>query len=273
MDEKDDDLNLSLRCPDNKNLDPPTPNFPLNLMKSALPFMHYHGNDLLKSPADRIAETRSFFQGIDVNRPVTVIDCEEVVMASSPNSTVSSVCGKRGEREENDGERATSSLEDDDGGDVEGRKKLRLSKEQAAVLEETFKEYNTLSPKQKLALAKELNLRPRQVEVWFQNRRARIKLKQTEVDCDYLRRRCEHLTEENRRLQKEVNDLRALKLSPHFYMNTNPPTTLTMCPQCERVAVSSSSYSATGAGISRQHNPVAAAHQRPMPMPVSKFQC
>ncbi|XP_022844168.1 homeobox-leucine zipper protein HAT4-like isoform X3 [Olea europaea var. sylvestris] len=231
MAEKDDDLSLSLRCPDNKNLFPSTSNFPSNLMRPALPFMHYHGNDLLKSPA------------------------------------VSSVSGKRSEREENDGERATSSLEEDDIDDGAGRKKLQLSKEQVAVLEETFKQYNTLSPKQRLALAKELNLRPRQVEVWFQNRRARIKLKQTKVGCDYLRRRCEILTEENKRLQKEVNDLRALKLSPHFYMNKNPPTTLTVCPQCEHVAVLSSSSSAT-----QQPNLDAAHHQRPMPMPVSKFQ-
>lgn len=80
-----------------------------------------------------------------MNRPVTVIDCEEEVMASSPNSTLSSLSGKRNERDENDGERATSSLEEEDGGEA-ARKKLRLSKEQAAVLEETFKEHNTLSP-------------------------------------------------------------------------------------------------------------------------------
>ncbi|KAL3533951.1 hypothetical protein ACH5RR_007472 [Cinchona calisaya] len=115
------------------------------------------------------------------------------------------------------------------------RKKLRLTKEQSAFLEESFKEHNTLNPKQKLALAKQLNLRPRQVEVWFQNRRARTKLKQTEVDCEYLKRCCETLTEENRRLQKELQELRAFKSSQPFYMQL-PPTTLTMCPSCERVA-------------------------------------
>jgi homeobox-leucine zipper protein len=58
---------------------------------------------------------------------------------------VSSISGKRSEREENDAERPSSSLEDD-GGDAADRKKLRLSKEQAAILEETFKEHNTLKP-------------------------------------------------------------------------------------------------------------------------------
>ncbi|KAJ4830528.1 hypothetical protein Tsubulata_029605 [Turnera subulata] len=115
------------------------------------------------------------------------------------------------------------------------RKKLRLSLEQSAFLEESFKEHHTLNPKQTLVLAKQLNLRPRQVELWFQNRRARRKLKQTEVDCEFLKRCCETLTEENRRLQKELQELRALKTSQPFYMQL-PATTLTMCPSCERVA-------------------------------------
>ncbi|KAI3829155.1 hypothetical protein L1987_03271 [Smallanthus sonchifolius] len=209
-------------------------------------------------PPDLNPETRSYAGVIDVNRPPSTsalvaltAERDDDAFVSSPNSTVSSVSGKRVEREDNEAERESSSHgisgeDEDDGGDAAAaRKKLRLSKDQAAVLEETFKEHNTLNPKQKLALAKQLDLRPRQVEVWFQNRRARTKLKQTEVDCEYLKRCCDTLTDENRRLQKEVNELRALKLSPQFYMNMNPPTTLTMCPQCERVAVSSSSAAAT----------------------------
>lgn len=128
--------------------------------------------------------------------------------------------------------------EEDGGCGVDGsRKKLRLSKDQSAVLEDSFREHPTLNPRQKAALAQQLGLRSRQVEVWFQNRRARTKLKQTEVDCEFLKRCCETLTEENRRLQKEVQELRALKLvSPRHYMHMSPPTTLTMCPSCERVS-------------------------------------
>ncbi|XP_076893122.1 homeobox-leucine zipper protein HAT14-like [Bidens hawaiensis] len=136
-------------------------------------------------------------------------------------------------------ERASSRASDEDDHHGLSRKKLRLSKEQSAYLEESFKEHNTLNLKQKLALAEQLHLRPRQVEVWFQNRRARTKLKQTEVDFEYLKRCCETLTDENRRLHKELQELRALKTSSNpFYMQL-PATTLTMCPSCERVATTS----------------------------------
>ncbi|GAQ85188.1 homeodomain leucin zipper protein [Klebsormidium nitens] len=91
----------------------------------------------------------------------------------------------------------------------EENRKMRLSKEQSQQLEAAFNEQSTHSPKQKNALALRLGLRPRQVEVWFQNRRARTKLKQTEIDCEVLKRCCETLTEENRRLQKEVIALKS----------------------------------------------------------------
>ncbi|KAL2464737.1 Homeobox-leucine zipper protein HAT14 [Forsythia ovata] len=140
-------------------------------------------------------------KGID-QRTLGVEEAEDGAALSSPNSTVSSFpmdfsIYTRGKRDANEGEAdrgGASSRASDDEENGMARKKLRLTKEQSAFLEESFKEHNTLNPKQKLALAKQLNLRPRQVEVWFQNRRARTKLKQTEVDCEYLKRCCEKLT-------------------------------------------------------------------------------
>lgn len=120
---------------------------------------------------ERNSDVRSFLRGIDVNRAssTVVVDVDEDAGVSSPNSTVSSVMsGKRSEREllaaaamagggrveDHEAERASCSLggggsDDDDGGgngDDGSRKKLRLSKEQALVLEETFKEHSTLNP-------------------------------------------------------------------------------------------------------------------------------
>ncbi|XAR72255.1 hypothetical protein NMG60_11018835 [Bertholletia excelsa] len=131
------------------------------------------------------------------------------------------------------------------------RKKLRLTKEQSRLLEESFRLNHTLNPKQKETLAMQLKLKPRQVEVWFQNRRARSKLKQTEMECEYLKRWFASLTEQNRRLQKEVEELRALKVGPPTVISPHsceplPASTLTMCPRCERVT----SNSATTAGTS-----------------------
>uniref|UniRef100_A0A1J3CJF5 Homeobox-leucine zipper protein HAT22 n=1 Tax=Noccaea caerulescens TaxID=107243 RepID=A0A1J3CJF5_NOCCA len=161
------------------------------------------------------------------------------------------ICGGDGEDEaEETTERVVCSRVSDDHEDEEGvsaRKKLRLTKQQSALLEESFKLHSTLNPKQKQALARQLNLRPRQVEVWFQNRRARTKLKQTEVDCEILKKCCETLTDENRRLQKELQDLKALKLSPPFYMHM-PAATLTMCPSCERLGSGGGGGGSAGGG-------------------------
>ncbi|KAL6899735.1 hypothetical protein ACP4OV_006393 [Aristida adscensionis] len=126
--------------------------------------------------------------------------------------------------------------EDEENGGVGGgaRKKLRLSKEQSAFLEDSFKEHSTLTPRQKSDLANRLNLRPRQVEVWFQNRRARTKLKQTEVDCEYLKRCCETLTQENRRLRREVAELRAFRTSYPFYSHLPAGFSASQaCPSCD----------------------------------------
>lgn len=105
---------------------------------------------------DRNSDARCFQRGIDVNRIPLVADCDDETGVSSPNSTISSISGKRGEREaigeETEAERASCSLggsDDEDGGaggEDASRKKLRLSKEQSLVLEETFKEHNTLNP-------------------------------------------------------------------------------------------------------------------------------
>lgn len=103
--------------------------------------------------ADRSSgEARSFLRGIDVNRLPSAADCEEEAAVSSPNSTISSLSGKRSERETNyedliaDNERASSrGISDEEDGDA-SRKKLRLSRDQSAILEESFKEQNTLNP-------------------------------------------------------------------------------------------------------------------------------
>ncbi|KAL6986983.1 Homeobox-leucine zipper protein [Sarracenia purpurea var. burkii] len=51
--------------------------------------------------------------------------------------------------------------------------------------------------------------------------------------------------EENRRLQKELQELRALKTSQPFYKQF-PATTLSMCPSCERVASTTTMAAAGG---------------------------
>lgn len=71
-------------------------------------------------------------------------------------------------------------------------------------------------------------------------------MKQTQVDCEYIKKSYETLTEENRRLQNELQELRALKTSQLLYMQL-PATTLSMCPSCERVSTTATTAATAAA--------------------------
>lgn len=95
-------------------------------------------------------------------------------------------------------------------------KKRRLSVDQVKALEKNFEVENKLEPERKVKLAQELGLQPRQVAVWFQNRRARWKTKQLERDYgllkanyDALKHNYETLQHDNEALVKEIRELKA----------------------------------------------------------------
>ncbi|PIM97397.1 hypothetical protein CDL12_30135 [Handroanthus impetiginosus] len=89
-------------------------------------------------------------------------------------------------------------------------KKKRLSTEQLESLENSFQEEIKLDPDRKMKLAKELGLQPRQIAVWFQNRRARWKGKQLERLYDALKQEYDVVSREKHKLQQEVLALRTI---------------------------------------------------------------
>ncbi|KAI3879205.1 hypothetical protein MKW98_028772 [Papaver atlanticum] len=114
------------------------------------------------------------------------------------------------------------------------RRKTRLSSEQVDALERSFQEEIEqeqqletilderknkvkLEPERKMKLSRELGLHPRQVAIWFQNRRARLKGKKIEHLYNVLKRDFEIVSRENQHLQQEVMKLKS-KLEDHEYM-------------------------------------------------------
>ncbi|KAJ4823927.1 hypothetical protein Tsubulata_009761 [Turnera subulata] len=96
----------------------------------------------------------------------------------------------------------------DDGSHL-GEKKKRLNLEQVKALEKSFELGNKLEPERKMQLAKALGLQPRQIAIWFQNRRARWKTKQLEKDYEVLKKQFDALKSDNDTLQAQNKKLHA----------------------------------------------------------------
>lgn len=88
--------------------------------------------------------------------------------------------------------------------ELAGFKKRKLTAEQVNFLEKNFGNERKLESSRKVHLASELGLDPRQVAVWFQNRRARWKSKQLEEEYKRLKTMHEAVVMEKCQLEAEV---------------------------------------------------------------------
>lgn len=101
------------------------------------------------------------------------------------------------------------------------KSKKRFSDEQIRSLESMFNSETRPESQTKQQIADQLGLMPRQVGIWFQNRRARCKSKQIEHDYrllkasyDNLASRFEALKREHHYLISELSRLRGLESRP-----------------------------------------------------------
>ena len=124
------------------------------------------------------------------------------------------------------GEEANGEDDLSDDGSQAGEKKRRLNMEQVKTLEKNFELGNKLEPERKMQLARALGLQPRQIAIWFQNRRARWKTKQLEKDYDLLKRQYEAIKAENdalqaqnQKLQAEIMSLKSRELNESINLN------------------------------------------------------
>lgn len=105
-------------------------------------------------------------------------------------------------------------------------RKRKLSDEQVKMLEQSFGSEHKLESERKDKLAAELGLDPRQVAVWFQNRRARWKSKKLEEEYSKLKSDLDVAVVHKCRLETEVLYLYLylylypfLSLIREFYIN------------------------------------------------------
>ncbi|KAL9225433.1 hypothetical protein vseg_001361 [Gypsophila vaccaria] len=111
------------------------------------------------------------------------------------------------EEEEDDDDDTTTTAKKSKKGKNKGEKKRRFSDEQVRSLESIFESETKLEPRKKVQVAKELGLQPRQVAIWFQNKRARWKSKQIEKNYRVLKSNYDHLKLKLESLRKDKDSL------------------------------------------------------------------
>ncbi|KAL5155453.1 putative homeobox-leucine zipper protein ATHB-51 [Glycine soja] len=131
-------------------------------------------------------ETLSFFYNYDNNNSYPGVEVKQAALMET-------------------GERSVPAM---DRGNKE--KKKRLTNNQIELLERSFQEEIKLDPERKMKLSRELGLQPRQIAVWFQNRRTRWKAKQLEHLYDMLKHQYDVVSNEKQKLQEEVIKLKAM---------------------------------------------------------------
>ncbi|PHT54695.1 hypothetical protein CQW23_03181 [Capsicum baccatum] len=121
-------------------------------------------------------------------------------------------------------------------GEMMMMRKRKLSEEQVNLLEQSFGHEHKLESERKDKLASELGLDPRQVAVWFQNRRARWKNKKLEEEYSKLKNELETNIVDKCRLENEVlklkeqlseaeKEMQRLQLERCDGISSNSPTT------------------------------------------------
>ncbi|KAL5730522.1 hypothetical protein ACHQM5_003329 [Ranunculus cassubicifolius] len=127
--------------------------------------------------------------------------------------------------------------------------KNRLTEVQLRLLEATFNQEKKLGQERKFQLAYQLGLPARQVAIWYQNRRARWKTQNIELDYQTIQTTLERTLADKERLQNEVGRLRTelqrvQEMLFRLKYNTPPPLSSSLSSFCEDYSSNSSSMPA-----------------------------
>ncbi|KAG2301006.1 hypothetical protein Bca4012_059304 [Brassica carinata] len=141
--------------------------------------------------------------------------------------------------------RGSSATNEDDVRAMEGMfKKRKLTDEQVIMLEYSFENEHKLESGRKEKIAGELSLDPRQVAVWFQNRRARWKNKKLEEEYAKLKSQHDSVVLAQCQLESQV-----LKLTEQLSEAQNEIQKLS-----ERLVVQETSTNSSSSSLSAETN-------------------